>query len=56
MQSACGGQQGVRHFKPESAWRGQAKPGAWRPHGGHPLTSVGHDRFDARVSEIIHPD
>jgi len=47
---------GVLHFKPASARRGQAKPGAWRPRGGHPLTSVGHDRSEARVSEIIHPD
>ena len=47
---------GVVHFKPASAWHGQAKPGAWQPRGGHPLTSVGHDRSEARVSEIIHPD
>ena len=49
-------QQGILHFKPASARHGQAKPGAWQPRGGHPLTSVGHDRSEARVSEIIHPD
>ena len=43
-QSACGGQQGVLHFKPASARRGQGEPGAWRPSGGHLLASVGHDQ------------
>jgi len=40
-QSACGGQQGVLHFKPASARHGKAKPGTWRPHGGRSLLSVG---------------
>ena len=43
-QSACGGQQGVLHFKLASARRGQGEPSAWRPCGGHLLASVGHDR------------
>ena len=41
-QSACGGQQGVLHFKPASARRGQNEQGAWRPRGDDGLTPVGH--------------
>ena len=43
-------------LQPASARHGQAKPGAWRPRSGHLLTSVGHDRFEPRVSEFIDPD
>ena len=46
-----GGQPGVLHFKTASARRGQDEPGAWRPCGGHHLTSVSHDRSEARVSD-----
>jgi len=50
-QSACGGQPGVLHFKTASARRGQDELGVWRPRGGPHLTSVGHDRSEARVSD-----
>ena len=40
-QSACGGQQGVLHFKPTSARRGQGDLSAWRPRGGQLLLPVG---------------
>jgi len=55
-QSACGGQPGVIHFKTASMRRGQDEPGAWRPRGGHHLTSVGHDRSEARVSDFNSTD
>ena len=38
-------------LKMASARRGQGEPGAWRPRGGHHLTSVGHDWSEARVSD-----
>ena len=39
-QSACGGQQGVLHFKLASAWHGQGEPSVWRPRGSHLLLPV----------------
>ena len=46
-QSACGEQQGTLLFKPASALRGQGEPSAWRTRGGHHLTLVGHELYEA---------